>query len=96
MAVVPIVSLLPVLPPQAAARARYDGTKTLTPVPRQGNWGCKGKLRVQSFVSPQSFIYKFLLSNRIEAITACARMRYSCLYAPAIWMSYLSEEAVQI
>src|SRR5262249_40600791 len=31
------------------------------------------KLSVQSFVSPQSFLFtRFLLLNRIEAITACA------------------------
>jgi len=55
MAVVPIESLLPILPPQAATRARHDGMKTLTPVSRQGNWLQGEKLGGQSFVSPQSF-----------------------------------------
>ena len=33
----------PVLPPQAAMRARHDGMKTLTPVSRQGNWAVRDK-----------------------------------------------------
>ena len=54
MAVVPIASLVPILPPQAATRARHDGIKRLCQCPARAT-GLQGtKLRVQSFVSPQS------------------------------------------
>jgi hypothetical protein len=89
IAVVPIVSLLP-LSRRKRRRARHDGMKTLTPVSRQGNWAARDRTQGASFVSPQSFT-RFLLLNRIEATTACASHAYSCLYAPAIWTSYLSE-----
>jgi hypothetical protein len=73
MAVVPIVSLLPLFPPQAATHARQDGMKTLTPVSRQGNWAARDKTQGAKLRLAAVILFtRFLLLNRIEAITACA------------------------
>src|SRR5215510_15146839 len=87
MAVVSIVSLLPLFPPQVATRARHEGMKTLTPVSRQGNWlqGTNSGGKASSRRS--HFIYKVpsVKPNRSNHClrpacdtAACTLLRYGC------------------